>query len=46
MDFRYFEVMGAIMGGKAVVTPVHLLDDAASTSPATVEAENDKNRTT
>ena len=38
--------MDSIMGGKAVVTHVHLLDSAASTSPATVEAESDENRTT
>ena len=45
-DFPHFEVMDAIMGGRAAVTPVHLLDSAANTSSATVEAESDNEATT
>ena len=34
------------MGGRTAVTPMHLLDSAASTSSATVEAESDNEVTT
>lgn len=46
MDFPYFKVMNAIMGGRAIETSVHLLDSAASSSPATVKAESDEEGTT
>ena len=42
-DFPHFEVMDPIMGGRTAVTPMHLLDSAAST---TVEAESDNEVTT
>ena len=45
-DYPHFKVMDTIMGGRAAVTPVHLLDSAASTSSATVEAESDNEVTT
>ena len=45
-DFPYFEIMDAIMGGRAVVTLVHLLNSAASNSPSIVEAEGEDDATT
>ena len=40
-DFPFFEAMDAVMGGRAAVIPVHLLDSAASCSPETAEAAGD-----
>ena len=40
-DFLFFEAMDAVMGTRAAVIPVHLLDSAASSSPATAVAEGD-----
>ena len=41
VDFPYFEIFDAVMGGRAAVIPVHLLDSAASSNPAAAESDED-----
>ena len=39
-DFPHFKILDTIMGDRATVAPLHLLDSAASSSPAIAEAES------
>ena len=40
-DFPYFGKMDAVLGGRASVTPVHLLDYANSISPLIAEEDDE-----
>ena len=42
VDFPYYDVLDSVMGGRAAVVPVHLLD-STSDNPATTEADGEVN---